>query len=411
MAENPAKRRRLTSCVGYESNTLGHTLEGYGDILQIPPVTQQQTQGPDNFLDPEGLPDLDPGEAPHTCYNPEVFNDLQPSAFASETSYPGAQPINIAGQLDGLTPDGSGCNSSLQHHNSGLEFSPGLLCATERGDSSSSTTSQPLHPIASHDIQMLGGILDLDAHDTGSIGNSQVDDIETALDKCCYGEVHMDATSSFKNSDGNTNVPVSLWFSGDLVKLYIDGSKDYVGLFKSSGLSTLVQGFSVTLDSVLILPKARKENSKRRSFVHQPIAVQVRIVIYGCREDLDAVGTHLDSHGVYLQIPTEYDHTIEYINPQYLLRPGASMPRVMSGSSRVLSKSKCEMSSDVLDDEPKGQLQQIFNSADGPTMFREVEPSKRLCTALKEHQKKALSMMIEREYGVLENAQFATKTE
>ncbi|KAI1770678.1 SNF2 family N-terminal domain-containing protein [Hypoxylon cercidicola] len=84
------------------------------------------------------------------------------------------------------------------------------------------------------------------------------------------------------------------------------------------------------------------------------------------------------------------------------------MTRVMSGPSHALSKSKSEMSSDMLDDKPKSQLQQIFNSANGPAISREVEPSKRLCTIPKEHQKKALSMMMERERGALGNAQFDT---
>lgn len=329
-------------------------------MLQTSPIAQQQTRISHGFLDPEGLPDLYPGVTPQTCCSPEIFNDLQSFAPSSELSYSGAQPIDIVGQFDDLTPKESIWNSDFQHDDSGVEFSSGLLSATEHGDSSNPTESQHRHLTASHDIQMLDGILDWDAHDISSTESPQVDKIETKLDNCCYGEVHMDVTSSFEDSNGSTNIPVSLCFSGDLIKLYIDGSKKYAGLLKSSGLSTLFQHFSVTLDSVLIVPKAKKENSKRRSFEIQSRAVQVRIVIYGCRKDLDAVGTHLDSHGVYLQNPTEYDHTIEYINPQYLLRPGAQMPRAMGRSFRTLSKSKSEMSSDVLDDKPKSQLQQIL---------------------------------------------------
>ncbi|KAI1372549.1 hypothetical protein F4677DRAFT_247519 [Hypoxylon crocopeplum] len=149
-----------------------------------------------------------------------------------------------------------------------------------------------------------------------------------------------------------------------------------------------------------------QDKSKQLGLSQLSKTAQARIVLYGVRENLDAIGEHLENRGVYLRNPTEHDHRLEYVNPQYLLRPGMQMPRVTNGAFRALSNSR--LINDSLDEKKKAHLSQIFDSADGPAVFSEIRPSNRLRTALKKHQKKALSMMVERERGVLENAHFDT---
>ncbi|KAJ5681154.1 hypothetical protein N7536_012293 [Penicillium majusculum] len=58
------------------------------------------------------------------------------------------------------------------------------------------------------------------------------------------------------------------------------------------------------------------------------------------------------------------------------------------------------------DEKWASEVFQAFETVDGPAEFDPVEPSPRLRTKLKEHQIKALSMMTEKERGVIDEADF-----
>jgi hypothetical protein len=105
------------------------------------------------------------------------------------------------------------------------------------------------------------------------------------------------------------------------------------------------------------------------------------MALYGFRKDKDAVGDTLSAAELYLQHPTAYDPGVEYINPQYLLRPGAQMPKLEQIFSAT---SISDPQQELLNDSQKRQVYQIFDSAVGPSTFSELLQSPRLQTPLKE---------------------------
>lgn len=50
----------------------------------------------------------------------------------------------------------------------------------------------------------------------------------------------------------------------------------------------------------------------------------------------------------------------------------------------------------------------MFDAAQGPHRFSEVEASNRLSTTLKSHQRKALAMMVEKESGKVKGNEFGS---
>jgi hypothetical protein len=175
-------------------------------------------------------------------------------------------------------------------------------------------------------------------------------------------------------------VPVRIRVSGQLLKLYHEGSNKYAGLLISPTLTRLINEFSVTLSATLSPPQSEKDQ--------EPASISskdcsIHIVIYGVLTERNSVGDLLSEGSLFLQHPNEYDMRADYVNPHYLLRPGARMPKIdvgtLSGGSRSTSSSR-----EVLDDTSKSQLLQVFNSANGPNLFSEVKSSPRLRTSLQE---------------------------
>jgi len=153
----------------------------------------------------------------------------------------------------------------------------------------------------------------------------------------------------------------------------------------------------------------------------------LRVIVYGFLQQKEAVADVLANEGLFLQHPseTELDEGAKYFNPQYLLAPGQDMPPL-----EKLSISTCcaggAASSRLLRDYEKNQILKIFDTAYKPgEAMATVEPSPRLTTKLKRyqcyvpterahtltrthvrHQLEALTMMIEKEAGIYDRAQF-----
>jgi len=163
------------------------------------------------------------------------------------------------------------------------------------------------------------------------------------------------------------------------LKLYCEDSNKYAGLLISSTLTRLVHEFSITLSGTLSTPQPQKDQ-KSESISSRDCTIH--IVVYGLLTEMKPVGNLLSEGGLYLQHPDEYDTRVEYINPQYLVRPGSRMPKIGGASFRACSRSTS--SKEVLDDTSKSQLLQVFNSANGPNLFSEVKSSSRLRTSLQE---------------------------
>lgn len=175
-------------------------------------------------------------------------------------------------------------------------------------------------------------------------------------------------------------MPVTMRISGRFLKLYYEDSNKYAGLLVSPTLIRLIHEFSVTLSATLSPPQPRKDQESESISSKD---CSIHIVVYGLLTEKNSVGNHLSEGGLFLQHPYEYDTQVDYVNPQYLVRPGSRMPKIgveaFPAGSRGTSSSK-----EVLDDTSKTQLLRVFNSANGPNLFSVVKSSPRLRTSLQE---------------------------
>ena len=135
----------------------------------------------------------------------------------------------------------------------------------------------------------------------------------------------------------------------------------------------------------------------------------------------------LGDAGLFFQRPdvSEYDRSVKYLNPMYLLRPGEDMPRVANGTSVTSAPGQ---PSDGTNEEELGELEKsrVFRIFDEATVLDasfalDVTQSSRIVSVLKEyvailclisgwelteiphrthsHQIEALATMVEREKG------------
>ncbi|KAF4495970.1 SNF2 family domain containing protein [Fusarium agapanthi] len=219
-------------------------------------------------------------------------------------------------------------------------------------------------------------------------------------DQCCFGELLIEFSSPATLSEDLSHVPIELRFSGHVISLHVEGSGNYMGRIESKAIVDLVQDYQVTLATTLECPPVKKKKSIE-SFQTPKI---LHVVIYGLRKDMDDIGDFLEDSELFLQHPTEYDTRLEYLNPQYLLRPGSSISRADCATFQALANQ--HSSDQVMEDKAKSEVHRVFDSASGPSTFTQVQPSPRLRTSLKEHQNKALAMMVEKDRGLLDNTTF-----
>ena len=168
---------------------------------------------------------------------------------------------------------------------------------------------------------------------------------------------------------------------GNSVRFSHESPKKYAGLVDPAVAPTLrqlIQSFPITLEATI----SDTGNSKNKT---RPICDsrnrQLHIVVYGRRPDSEQVGGILADNGLHLQHPHEYDTSVDYINPQYLVRPGSRINIQQSANSATALKSA--LAKDALGENIKNQILQVFDAADGPQMFQEVKSSPRLVISLK----------------------------
>ncbi|KAH3574796.1 hypothetical protein KXV95_007224, partial [Aspergillus fumigatus] len=198
---------------------------------------------------------------------------------------------------------------------------------------------------------------------------------------------------------GKNSARVNIDPFGDVLKLSFKNSGQYAGIVSIAVLATLLEQHTIKLAGTLLAPSDPKEANS------QPSAV-IRIILYGREDEKGAVGACLSEAGVYLQHPrdTEYDHRIPYVNPHFLVRPGGEMPKL---EDLILSDDEEHpQSSELLTKDEKSEIMRIFDSANIVNGPYQASSSSRLTSALKEHQMVALSMMVEREAGRLDELKF-----
>ncbi|XXG98338.1 Proteasome subunit beta type-5 [Hypoxylon texense] len=202
----------------------------------------------------------------------------------------------------------------------------------------------------------------------------------------CFGVVTFENFQLQNNFfNGKAAKEVSLEVNGTLVIIKDANSDEYGGLLDQSSarvMINLIKDHNVEISASIKTPK------------------RIEALIYGWLRESAYVGDMLLEQGCFLQQPDTYDATRPYHNPQCLLHPNEEIepPRVDVEISTV--QGTC------LNENEQSKVTELLDSATGPSTFRRVEISDILVTELKSHQKKALSMMIEKEAGCTRDAKF-----
>lgn len=184
--------------------------------------------------------------------------------------------------------------------------------------------------------------------------------------------LRLDALGHTSQSRMNVNLQVNR----SIVIIRNEHNSVYGGFLsgdKTRGLIKLTQNFRVTLAAYLLVSKAAKKEVPSST---------ICIVLHGLRRDAVGVGAMLGSSGIYLQPPHGFHTPVPYFNPQYLHRPGTNM----STTAHYQPVEPDAISSTVFsDNDPfKYQVLEVFDAAQGPATYRNVNPSPRLKTPLKE---------------------------
>ena len=174
---------------------------------------------------------------------------------------------------------------------------------------------------------------------------------------------------------------VSLRVQDDLGTVHLQDSNKYAGLLDHATARTLGQlthkyvvDFAAFISvHVTSTPKSRKEAD--------PVQSKLQIVIYGLEEDGETIGCLLSANGLYLQHPRRYDLSKKYFNPHYLARPGREnhLPAYTATEGYPDSPSNIP----ILDEVDKGRILRVFDCAQGPETFSELQLSSSLKTELK----------------------------
>jgi hypothetical protein len=99
-------------------------------------------------------------------------------------------------------------------------------------------------------------------------------------------------------------------------------------------------------------------------------------MIYGLRDEGDAIGDFLARNGYFLQQPYDSNLSTTYYNPQYLIRPGSEFCASWGRSGQAPSYLS------RLNEAAKSQVSRVLDSATGPTIFSEVQVSHKIKTEL-----------------------------
>ncbi|KAG9494756.1 hypothetical protein J7337_013895 [Fusarium musae] len=233
----------------------------------------------------------------------------------------------------------------------------------------------------------------------------------------CFGMLMVKATCTQSNLATQECTPVTLDFEGRLLRVREESSNRRIAVVVSNALFRLVNEFAVTLTANICGKKppivyTSKKKGQTVSEIDGIKFCSLRIVVYGFLLQKDEISAILAQDELFLQHPgkTEFDKKVKYFNPHYLLPPGQNMPDVEKLTTYACcprwSSHFRELQTSMPEHE-QSQILQIFNTTYQPISdLKTIETSPRLATRLKRHQVEALVMMIEKEAGAYENAQF-----
>ncbi|KAJ5602045.1 SNF2 family N-terminal domain-containing protein [Penicillium lagena] len=248
------------------------------------------------------------------------------------------------------------------------------------------------------------------------VSNTRVADPATAYDTC-FGLLCVQATCSDAAKIPSQCTPVTLGFEGKVIRIYLRESNERVAIILSDALAHLVEKFAVTLTGTICGKKLRsmaiKKVEKLNPMTNIGVAFcSLRIVVYGNLMHGSTVAEILGKNDLFLQHPgkTEFDNSVNYLNPQYLLPPDEGMPPIekLSVSHCCAGRLQSATSNTFWEDE-RANIYRVFDTAGAPNgTITTIEPSSRLLSKPKRHQMEALVMMIEKEAGIYDRAQFPT---
>lgn len=206
-------------------------------------------------------------------------------------------------------------------------------------------------------------------------------------------QVMAPATSSFFSKKEESHVAVIVAPSGDKLKIHTKDGNSYAGIVSVPQLSRAMRQLDINFNATLLPPSDGDNGPTKSSQVGKPKLdfcvpqeCVLRIALSGLREQADALGELLSEAGLYLQHPflDDFDRDLEYVNPHYLLRPGAAMPKLTYSNESDTSEGKKASTPDVLDEARKSQFLRLFDAANDGQVQTLLRPSERLNVTLKE---------------------------
>ena len=177
----------------------------------------------------------------------------------------------------------------------------------------------------------------------------------------------------------DSRVDVCLKPSGQTVTVRNHDSMAYGGLLRPSLAQPIIQIFvQHHVSFVAFVLKA----VKGEDIAQLARPYRLCINIYGPKDVSKSVGDVLDNAGIYLQHPLSIDLAGPYINPHYLVRPGANHP---TPSVEQQLSIQTRPSSTLSSDErlKSNVLQAMDDSAQGPSNYSYIAPSTWIRTPLK----------------------------
>lgn len=188
--------------------------------------------------------------------------------------------------------------------------------------------------------------------------------------------------------------PFTLEFEGHVVSITSKATNECVAVLVSETLSCVVRQFAVTLAGTVCGKKPqrpRAANSAAMIYAIGPQFISVRLIVYGFMQQKDAIANALAEGGLFFQHPGgwEFDQSVKYLNPQYLLGPGQEMPPLAELSVATCCVTGGPRSAQVrglLDESAISQIQRIFDTPTSLGLIEVIKPSSRLATPLKRYE-------------------------
>ncbi|WKT45258.1 Helicase superfamily 1/2, ATP-binding domain [Fusarium oxysporum f. sp. vasinfectum] len=206
----------------------------------------------------------------------------------------------------------------------------------------------------------------------------------------CLGMIPLKATSSFFKNRQESEATVNLRQCGAILKLCTADTGAYAGIVTEVFPLELLDRPSVKLSALLTAPAA------------------LRIIMFSHIEEAAEIGALLSNNDLFLQHPSPrdieyFELEAEYFNPHYLITPGSRMPQMEDLA--IEYNDSTSNPSLTLDEQKKGQLMGVFDTAADLSIRPTTDPSPRLQTSLKDYQLKALTVMSEKECTNVERPQ------